>query len=476
MRANRRDLPPARPGPSRREVGLCLGVAMTVLGASIRRAVAEEAPAPRSLCAANASWNLRPPPAPASTVLSYDGTVPGPVLFARQGEEIALRLENRLASRTSFHIAGMRLPNALDGVPGLTDKGIEAGTGAEIRIPARDAGLFAFGPADPSSAAEQAGRGLGGVLIVADPKDPEVDADILLVLKDWRLDQASKPEESFADATLRVGPGRLGNVFTIGALGEKRMMSLPPGGRFRVRLVNACNARALPLKFDGMHPTLIGVSGQQSAAFTPLHGEMLLVPGGRFDLVCDIPADARPPAEPQIRAMVGNGFPLLGVAVSDDASRSGQPTPIAWLSDNGLPEFVDLRRATRVDLRVTRSLDPADAKALAAADPTKLWALNGKSGSLTGVPLFSVKRGTPVTIATTNTTDVPIVMKLNGHVARLLHPRDDGWVPYWVDVVLVAPNTTERLAFLADNPGRWLFGGRILEHLAGGQFGWFEVT
>ena len=66
-------------------------------------------------------------------------------------------------------------------------------------------------------------------------------------------------------------------------------------------------------------------------------------------------------------------------------------------------------------------------------------------------------------------------MKLNGHVARLLHPHDDGWVPYWVDVVLVAPGATERIAFVADNPGRWLLGGRILEHLAGGQFGWFEV-
>ena len=84
------------------------------------------------------------------------------------------------------------------------------------------------------------------------------------------------------------------------------------------------------------------------------------------------------------------------------------------------------------------------------------------------------KDGTYTTAA--NKSDVPIVMKLNGHVARLLHPRDDGWVPYWVDVVLVAPNTTERIAFVADNPGRWLFGGRNLEHLAGGQFGWFEVT
>ncbi|SEE06380.1 Multicopper oxidase with three cupredoxin domains (includes cell division protein FtsP and spore coat protein CotA) [Rhizobiales bacterium GAS191] len=451
---------------------------MAVIGAPVR-AGAGEAPRVRGLRAAAANWSLRPPPAAASAILSYDDTVPGPVIFARQGDEIALDLENKLANPTSFHIAGMRLPNALDGIPGLSGKAIASLERAELRIPARDAGFFTFGPADPASAAEQSGRGLGGVLIVADPKDPDVEADTVLVLRDWRLDPSGALEDSFGERALRAGSGRLGNVFTIGGLGEKRLLSLAPGARFRVRIANACNARILPLRFEGMHPTLIGVSGQQSAAFTPLHGEMLLVPGARFDLVCDIPGDARPGEgrpEPQIRAMIGEGFPLLGVALSGEPVRRGEPAPVAWLSDNGLPEIVDLRRSTRIDLRVTRSVDPANAQALAGADAAKLWALNGKSGSLSAPPLFSVKRGTPVVIATTNTTDAPIVMKLNGHVARLLHPRDDGWVPYWVDVVLVAPNTTERLAFVADNPGRWLFGGRILEHLAGGQFGWFEVT
>jgi FtsP/CotA-like multicopper oxidase with cupredoxin domain len=219
---------------------------------------------------------------------------------------------------------------------------------------------------------------------------------------------------------------------------------------------------------------LIGVSGQQSATFTPLHGEMLILPGGRFDLVCDIPKDARPPAEPQIRALIGNGFPLLGVALSGDPIQD-EPAPLGWLSDNALPEFIDLRHAMRIDCEVTRLVDPRNAQMLAAADPARLWAIDGRSGDLGKPPLFSAKRGAPVVIAISNKSDVPIVMKLNGHVARLLHPRDDGWAPYWVDVVLVAQNVTEHIAFVADNPGRWLFGGRVLEHLAGGQFGWFEV-
>jgi FtsP/CotA-like multicopper oxidase with cupredoxin domain len=458
---------------TRRQAALGLSLAAFALERGAR--AAGTAPfASRKIVAAPTIWPLRPPPASATAVLAYDDAVPGPVIFVRQGDDIALEMTNALASPTSVHIAGMRLPNAIDGVPGLTGKAVAAGDSDTMRFRARDAGFFTFGPADPASASEQAGRGLGGVLIVADPKDPQVDADILLVLKDWKLDPSGALEESFADRATRLRQGRLGNVFTIGGLGEKRMIALSPGARFRVRIANACNARMLPLKFEGLRPTLIGVSGQQSAAFTPLHGEMLLVPGGRFDLVCDVPQEARPPAEPQIRALIGDGFALLGVALGGDPVEAAPE--VGWLSDNGLPDFVDLRGAKRVDCLVTRTLDPSNAAALAAANPSKLWAINGRSGDFSDPPQFSVKRGSSVVIAAANKSDVPIVMKLNGHVARLLHPRDDGWVPYWVDVVLVAPNSTERIAFVADNPGRWLLGGRNLEHLAGGQFGWFEVT
>lgn len=408
--------------------------------------------------------------------MSYDGALPGPVLQARQGDDVALELVNGMAEPTSLHVAGMRLPNEVDGIPGLTGKALAPSERTVLRIPARDAGFFTFGPADPASASEQSAGGLGGVLVITDSKDPEVQADVLLLLKDWQVETSGAAKEDFADPAARAGAGRLGNVFTIGGLGEGRMLSLAAGSRFRVRLANTCNARILPLKFDAMHPTLIGVSGQQSAPFTPLHGEMLLVPGGRFDLVCDIPSDARPGSEAKIRALIGGGFALLTVKISEEAPRSGPLPELGWLSDNGLPAFIDLSHATRIDCQIAMTVDRADARALAGADPARLWTLNGRSGDFTASPLFSVKRGTPTVIALANKSDVPIVIKLNGHVARLLHPHDDGWVPYWVDVVLVAPRNTEHLAFIADNPGRWLLGGRILEHLAGGQFGWFEVV
>ena len=50
----------------------------------------------------------------------YDGTVPGPTLRVGRGEELRVRLVNDLATPTSVHWHGIRLPNAMDGVPALT--------------------------------------------------------------------------------------------------------------------------------------------------------------------------------------------------------------------------------------------------------------------------------------------------------------------------------------------------------------------
>jgi len=118
---------------------------------------------------------------------------------------------------------------------------------------------------------------------------------------------------------------------------------------------------------------------------------------------------------------------------------------------------------------------------LPAADPKAKapppWRLNGRAGeALPDKPLFSVKRGSPVTLGFVNKTSFPQTMHVHGHVMRLLHPLDDGWEPYWRDAVIVPDGKTSRIAFLADNPGRWLICSTNLDRAANGLAAWFEVT
>src|SRR5262245_60523861 len=64
---------------------------------------------------------------PETEVWAYNGTVPGPVLRVKRGAKLRVTLENQVTDATSLHWHGVRLPNAMDGVPGLTQKPVKRG-------------------------------------------------------------------------------------------------------------------------------------------------------------------------------------------------------------------------------------------------------------------------------------------------------------------------------------------------------------
>jgi FtsP/CotA-like multicopper oxidase with cupredoxin domain len=68
-------------------------------------------------------------------------------------------------------------------------------------------------------------------------------------------------------------------------------------------------------------------------------------------------------------------------------------------------------------------------------------------------------------------------MHLHGHVFRVL-ARNGRASPHleWQDTVLVAPRETVDIAFVADNPGDWMFHCHVLEHQQAGMMGLFRVA
>jgi FtsP/CotA-like multicopper oxidase with cupredoxin domain len=91
-----------------------------------------------------------------------------------------------------------------------------------------------------------------------------------------------------------------------------------------------------------------------------------------------------------------------------------------------------------------------------------------------GKPAFSVQRGRTVMLALANPTAAAFAVHVHGHAFRLLDALDDGWKPFWLDSVVVTPQRTTRIAFVADNPGRWLIERRALG-TAEGMPVWFAV-
>jgi FtsP/CotA-like multicopper oxidase with cupredoxin domain len=83
---------------------------------------------------------------PDTTVWAYEGIVPGPELRVRQGQAVRITVANKLNEDTTVHWHGIRLPNAMDGVPGLTQKPIKPGESFLYEFTPPDAGTFWYHP------------------------------------------------------------------------------------------------------------------------------------------------------------------------------------------------------------------------------------------------------------------------------------------------------------------------------------------
>ena len=107
----------------------------------------------------------------------------------------------------------------------------------------------------------------------------------------------------------------------------------------------------------------------------------------------------------------------------------------------------------------------------------RIWALAGVSATgHDGPPMFTVKRGTTVMLNFANRTAFPHAMHVHGHHFRQFDASGEGFRPYWLDTVIVDVERAERIAFVADNPGKWMMHCHMIEHMAAGMAAWFQVT
>ena len=90
-------------------------------------------------------------------------------------------------------------------------------------------------------------------------------------------------------------------------------------------------------------------------------------------------------------------------------------------------------------------------------------------------PAFRAKAGRTVVLALNNRAATATVFHLHGHHFRLLDRLDDGWKPFWLDTLAIEPGRTERVAFAADYPGRWLLEAMAADWAAPRLVRWYSV-
>ncbi len=462
-----------------------------ILASALRPALASAADSDYRIKAAAAGADILDTNGSKAAVWAYNGTVPGPVLRLRQGKPVRILVENDLPESTTVHWHGIRLPIAMDGVPGISQPPILSGAAFEYEFTPPDAGTFWYHPHVDSL--QQLGRGLSGALIVEEREPPAVDRDVLWMLADWRLDDDGQIAAGFGNAMDAAMSGRIGNTPTLNGR-ISRGESVRAGERIRLRLVNAAVARLMALRFEGHWPWIVATDGQPCEPHEPEDGRLLLGPAMRVDVLLDMEGSPGQRYRVLDEFYDGLSYSLTELAYDTEPPLRLHPidAPRA-LPPNPLPE-PDLGAADRHELVIQGGMMGGGAMAGLggmmggmmngmggmsgggtgmSGTSSAIWAINGSSmtgdGQAGMSPLLTLTLGRSCVLTLRNQTAWWHPMHLHGHSFRVLS-RNGVAVAHrqWGDTVLVSPREAVEIAFVADNPGDWMLHCHVMDHQVSG--------
>ncbi len=479
---------PFQPFLTRRRVLAGLGLSVTAIALPRRARAADKADGYRVLHARSGQAYLRGRNERPTPIWGYDGMSPGPTLRVKQGDALKVRLVNDLKQSTVIHWHGLRIPNAMDGVPFLTQKPVEPGASFDYHFAPPDAGTFWYHTHFGST--EQLARGLYGVLIVEEREPPQVDRDLMLVVDDWRLMDSGEIQPSFGSFHDAMMAGRLGQYIT---LNSEDTLDVPvkTNERLRLRIVNTANSRIFQFRIAKHVARVMAVDGQPCPPEIAPNGILRLAPGNRVDLFLDATLEAGAKAPITVDDLRGGELEVGRLVYAQGEPLRAKPMPEPKpLPDNPLPVKLDLANAFKLDVPLdgggmammmrgmggTRG-GPGSFPGTGIPPQQRIWALAGVSSTgHDGPPMFTVKRGTTVMLNFANRTAFAHAMHVHGHHFRQFDASGEGFKPYWLDTVIVDVERAERIAFVADNPGKWMMHCHMIEHMAAGMAAWFQVT
>ncbi|MHA6326161.1 multicopper oxidase family protein [Roseivivax sp. CAU 1753] len=457
--------------PTRR--ALLRGIAATTATAALGGLPARLGASLPELAVAPGTHQIAPEGMAATDLWTFNAAFPGPELRYRQGDRFQWRVTNGLAQPTSVHWHGIRIENAMDGVPGLTQDPIAPGAGFDYDFALPDAGTHWYH--SHAQSVEQVERGLYGALIVDEPDTPDIDRDLTLVIDDIRLGRDAQITPDFDNLHDRAHAGRIGNVVLTNGAPEARY-GVRRHDRLRLRIINAANARIFTLGLQGLEGWIVALDGMPLAEPPTVSDLLTLAPAQRVDLIVDV---TDPDEAFLLHFDRSGGYAQATFEVGPGTrARRGPPAP---LPPN--PDFpIDLAGAVpqRILLQggAMRGLPEArlDGKMLSGRDLAQqgmVWAINGQAGR-DATPLLQVTRGESVRLGMVNDSAFPHAMHLHGmHFAEVLA---DGGLGPLRDTILLGPDEVREVAFAAHNPGDWLFHCHMLGHHAGGMGSFIRVT
>jgi len=392
----------------------------------------------------------------------FNESLPGPLLKAKQGDTLVIKIKNNLHEPTTIHWHGIRLPSSMDGTDDV-QRPIQPGEEFEYRFIVPDAGTFWYH--SHLNETEQMERGMYGPLVVENDDDPVVDGDKVIMIDDMKLtadNEFRKP--NFVGRWIERHDGREGDVVLINGK-ENPTINIHAGQTERWRFINSSSARYVRLHLNGKAFRIIASDGgllEHPREVT----EILMIPGERTDVA------AGPFHE-------GETFSI-----------------------ESLPyDRTTFLKAKKRKLGIVKVVEPKSSVANIPQNLRKIESLAKQHAQITRRIKFSVgpswKNGIdflvnghmhdqdePVYVGAlqvwevSNTSLMDHPFHLHGFFFQVL--EEDGNAPTyiaWKDSYNLKPKSKIKIAWLPDNrPGQWMYHCHILEHHEAGMMAHFEVV
>jgi FtsP/CotA-like multicopper oxidase with cupredoxin domain len=411
-------------------------------------------------------------------IWGYDGQLPGPLIRAKEGDLLRIKVVNALGVPTSIHWHGMHQPGSwqMDGVEEVSRPPIPTGAEFIYEFRATPAGTHWY----HSHVGVQYGNGLFGPLIV-EGRTPIAgyDREEILILNDWFLELGDSILAKLAKGAMMKMPPKINtkamkdvaDVPFQSALingkgrapgdtkGSLTTVAVKRGETLRLRLINGSSTYAFRFQIDG-HP--LSVIASDGAAMQPVPVDnLLLSPGERYDVL--LKADQE--GVHWVRAATLDGKEARAI-LRYAGAQAAEPeaAPSRW-GDHALA------------LEAMRSREPVCLADKPREIPLTLggsmkpyrWDINGQYYPKAD-PIV-LDKDEPVRFVFHNPTGMDHPFHLHGHYFYVLgkpgslNLKD----PVQKDTVNVPAKSDLVIEWQAKNPGRWFFHCHIEWHLATGM-------
>jgi FtsP/CotA-like multicopper oxidase with cupredoxin domain len=412
-----------------------------------------------NLIASEFDWGIKP--GKNITAWGFNNQVPGPVLRAKKGDTLVVRVENNLTEPTMVHWHGIRLPASMDGT-GEVQTPILPGESFEYRFIVPDAGTFWYHSHQNETL--QMEKGMYGGIVIEDDTDPVVDNERVLVIDDMKLTSNNEfKQHGPVGRWIERHDGREGSTNLVNGK-EALTVHMHAGQTERWRIINAASARYFKLSLDGKPFKVIATDGGL-LEYARTETELLITPGERFDIVVG------PFEEGDVFSI--NSLPYNRVTMLKAKQQKYASVHVIERKESiaALPErlteikllapqdaevnrkvklSVDLSLKHVIDFRVNNEMHGMD-KPVMVGD-LQVWEIS--NSSLMDHPFH-----------------------LHGFFFQVL--EENGKAPEykaWKDTYNLKPRTKIKIAWMPDNrPGKWMYHCHIIEHHAAGMMANFEV-